>query len=71
MPAAKKVAAVAQACVACGCCGKVCPKGAIRVYKGVRAVVGDACIGCGKCAKACPAGVIAIREVEACEEAVV
>ena len=52
------------ACVACGCCAKVCPLSAIQVWRGVRAVVSaDKCVGCGKCAKECPASVIEIREV--------
>ena len=53
-------------CVACGCCVKVCPTGAIQVYRGLYAQVNeDACVGCGKCAKECPATVIEIREVTA------
>ena len=61
----KKKAFVAQGdCVACGCCVKVCPLGAIRVVKGIMAQVNmDKCVGCGKCAKECPASVIEIREV--------
>ena len=51
-------------CVACGCCVKVCPMEAIRVYRGLYAQVdADKCVGCGKCAKECPATVIEIREV--------
>ena len=63
----KRKAFVDQAdCVACGCCVKVCPMGAIRILKGVMAQVDLAkCIGCGKCAKECPASVIELREVEA------
>ena len=53
-------------CVACGCCVKVCPLGAIQVDRGLYARVDEAkCVGCGKCAKECPASVIVIREVEA------
>ena len=52
------------ACVACGCCAKVCPLSAIQIWRGVRAAVNaDKCVGCGKCAKECPASVIEIREV--------
>ena len=63
----KRKAFVAQGdCVACGCCVKVCPLGAIRVVKGIMAQVNmDKCVGCGKCAKECPASVIEIREVDA------
>ena len=46
-------------CVACGVCVKVCPKEAIRIYKGCYAVINEeACVGCGICEKNCPAGVI-------------
>ena len=61
----KKKAFVAQGdCVACGCCVKVCPLGAIQIVKGIMARVNmDKCVGCGKCAKECPASVIEIWEV--------
>ena len=49
-------------CVACGCCVKVCPRGAVQVVRGVFAQVEEAlCVGCGKCAKACPASVIGME----------
>ena len=51
-------------CVACGCCVKVCPKGAIQIYKGSFAQVAEElCVGCGKCVKECPASVVQLREV--------
>ena len=51
-------------CVACGCCVKVCPLGAISIPNGVAAKVDlKRCVGCGRCAKECPASVIVIREV--------
>ena len=53
-------------CVACGCCVKTCPVGAIQIMRGIMARVNmDKCLGCGKCAKEGPASVIQIREVEA------
>ncbi len=53
-------------CVACGCCVKVCPIGAIEIIKGVKARVDQTkCVGCGKCVKECPASVIEIQEVKA------
>ena len=63
----KRKAFVAQEdCVACGCCVKVCPMGAVEVMKGIMAQVKmDKCVGCGKCAKEGPASVIEIREVMA------
>lgn len=55
-----------NACVACGCCVKVCPKTAIQVWKGIMAKVDmERCVGCGKCARECPASVIEVREVPA------
>lgn len=52
-------------CVACGSCVKVCPKSAIKVYKGLYAQVDEAlCIGCGRCAAECPAAIIEIGEVD-------
>lgn len=64
--ASKRLAAVdGGRCVACGSCCKVCPKGAISVWRGVTAVVdGEKCIGCGKCQKECPAGAISIHDRE-------
>lgn len=51
-------------CVACGCCRKVCPMGAINIEKGLFASINyNKCVGCGKCAKECPASVVEIREV--------
>ena len=63
----KRKAFVAQElCVACGCCVKVCPMGAIQIMKGIMAAVDfTKCVGCGKCAKECPASVITIKEVKA------
>ncbi len=52
-------------CVACGCCVKVCPTGAITIFRGIRAEVSAACMGCGKCVKECPASVIELQEVVA------
>ena len=53
-----------EACVACGCGGKVCPLGAIQVERGLFARVDpETCVGCGKCARECPASVIEMEEV--------
>ena len=52
-------------CVACGCCARICPLSAIRIWRGIRAEVDpERCVGCGKCAKECPASVIEIQEVQ-------
>lgn len=71
MKKTRKTARVLSDCVACGCCVKACPLGAISVWRGIRAQVNTLrCVGCGKCALACPAEVIMITEKEeACEEA--
>lgn len=53
-------------CAACGACRKVCPKGAIEVFRGCYALADqEKCIGCGLCAGICPAGALSIllREV--------
>ena len=53
-------------CVACGCCFKVCPLGAIQVLHGITARMNPGkCVGCGKCVRECPASVIRLQEVEA------
>ena len=54
-----------EQCVACGCCVKVCPLGAVAVYRGIYAQV-DAgrWVGCGKCAAACPAEIITLAPRE-------
>ncbi len=63
--ASKRFAQVGDYCVACGSCVKVCPMGAISVWKGVKAVVDTArCVGCGKCAGECPAGAIELLNRE-------
>ena len=49
-------------CVACGTCENACPREAIRVKNGVRAVVTpERCVGCGICAKECPATAIRVE----------
>ncbi len=62
---AKRKATINQKqCVACGCCMKVCPRGAIAIPNGVCAQVDKGlCVGCGLCARECPASVIALEEV--------
>lgn len=60
----RRKAFIDKACVACGCCLKVCPKQALEIWKGITAKVDwEKCVGCGKCAKECPASVISIQEV--------
>ena len=62
MKQTKRAVVNRELCVACGSCQKVCPVGAIRVYKGLYAQPDEArCIGCGRCAKECPASVITVE----------
>ena len=53
-----------EQCVACGCCIKICPRGAVAVPRGIFAEVDrKLCVGCGKCVKECPASVISLEVV--------
>ena len=62
----KKIASVSNECVACGNCQNYCPRDAISIFRGIRAVVdAQKCVGCGKCETACPAGVISLSVKEA------
>ena len=61
--AKRKASVQITECVACGTCVKVCPVGAISVYKGLYADVSAKCVGCGRCSAACPASVIEMQEV--------
>lgn len=59
----KKATVNTSVCVACGACMKVCPRGAIRIYRGCYAVVEEVkCVGCGLCGRTCPAESIALTE---------
>lgn len=63
--AKRKAVVSTKECVACGCCIKVCPRGAITVPRGVFAEINrDLCVGCGLCAKECPASVITLEVAE-------
>jgi len=60
----KKSIILQNKCVACGCCLKVCPKGAISIPNGIYAIVdNEKCIGCGLCERACPASIIRMGEI--------
>ncbi|HIS43600.1 MAG TPA: 4Fe-4S binding protein [Candidatus Limiplasma pullicola] len=59
----RKAHVAKEQCVACGCCVRGCPVGAIEVVRGLFARVNQGkCVGCGRCAGECPASVIALRE---------
>ncbi|MBR5485005.1 MAG: 4Fe-4S dicluster domain-containing protein [Oscillospiraceae bacterium] len=66
--ASKRYAHVEKGCVACGSCVKVCPKGAISIWQGVKAIVDTVhCVGCGRCERECPAGAIKLVQRENAE----
>ena len=48
-----------DACVGCGQCVKLCPKGNIRLENG-KASFGGNCIGCLSCLQYCPTGAISL-----------
>jgi NAD-dependent dihydropyrimidine dehydrogenase PreA subunit len=52
-----------SACVACGRCLQICPKGVFDWSSSGRAeaVNPDACIRCGRCLQVCPAGAITVN----------
>ena len=59
----RSTAKIGADCVACGCCVRVCPLSAIRIWNGITARVdADRCVGCGKCAAECPATIITLEE---------
>lgn len=64
---ANKIASVDhRLCVACGCCAKHCPLGAVRIDGGRYAQIDPKlCVGCGRCARSCPADIITLVEREA------
>lgn len=52
-----------ERCAACGACANVCPKSAIRIWKGCYAQISyEQCVGCGKCVQICPAGCVKIEK---------
>lgn len=54
--------AVSDACVACGQCVRLCPRGNIRIESG-RAVIGGDCIQCLSCLQYCPQQAISLGRV--------
>lgn len=59
----KKAVIDKNLCVACGCCVNICPKGAVKIHKGITAIINyTLCIGCGFCSKVCPASIITMEE---------
>ena len=62
--AKKKAAAfkVSDACIGCGQCERLCPRGNIRIENG-RAVIGVNCVQCLGCLQYCPKGAISIGAI--------
>ena len=58
---AKKFA-VSGACIGCGQCARLCPKGNIRM-EGGKPVIGTDCIQCLSCLQYCPKGAISVGNV--------
>ena len=54
--------AVSDACVGCGQCVRLCPRGNIRLENG-RAVIGTNCIQCLGCLQYCPTSAISLGSV--------
>lgn len=54
--------AVSSACVGCGQCVRLCPRGNIRLEDG-RAVIGTNCIQCLGCLQYCPTSAISLGSV--------
>ena len=53
---------VSDACIGCGQCVKLCPKGNIRLENG-RAVIGQNCLQCLGCLQYCPKSAISIGKI--------
>lgn len=65
----RKKAVISKECVACGCCVKICPLGALSVHKGMYAPIDEEkCVVCGKCAGICPAAVISVVSIDYTED---
>ena len=64
MIAKQKAAAfkVSDACIGCGQCEKLCPRGNIRITDG-KAVIGTDCIQCLSCLQYCPQKAISIGKI--------
>ena len=50
-----------QACIGCGCCGEVCPQGALEL-EGKAVVFEQYCTACGACIEMCPVGALSLPE---------
>lgn len=60
-----------SACIGCGLCIEVCPRGVLAMAGQTAAIVDrDACIECGACARNCPAGAASVEAGVGCANAI-
>ncbi len=53
---------VSDACIGCGQCAKLCPKGNIKIVDG-KSTIGTDCIGCMACVEFCPNEAINVGKI--------
>jgi NAD-dependent dihydropyrimidine dehydrogenase PreA subunit len=56
------VVARPEACIACGSCVEMCPRGAISLDE-TAVIDASSCTGCGLCVSDCAHGALALAEV--------
>ena len=60
------------ACIGCGLCVEVCPRGVLAVTeRKARIVELDLCMECGACARNCPVAALSVKAGVGCAEAII